>query len=97
MVLGPSNLVVQLKKDLLQKFNCDDCGRLEEYVGNKIEYIGDDAIQFVQTILMQSYSNEFLLGKRCYNTPVQPGTVLMKPPKDSDQLLDSKDHSKLRS
>jgi hypothetical protein len=46
---------------------------------------------------MQSYSNEFLLGKRCYNTPVQPGTVLMKPPEDSYQLLDSEDQSKLRS
>jgi hypothetical protein len=46
---------------------------------------------------MQHYSNEFLLNKRCYNTPAQPGTVLMKPPEDSDQLLDSKDQSKLRS
>jgi hypothetical protein len=46
---------------------------------------------------MQSYSDEFLLGKRCFNTPAQPGTVLMKPPEDSNQLLDSKDQSKLRS
>jgi hypothetical protein len=46
---------------------------------------------------MQSYSNEFLLGKRCYNTPMQPGMMLMKPPKDSNQLWDSKDQSKLRS
>ncbi len=68
-----------------------------EYVGNKIEYIGNDSIQFVQTVLMQSYRDEFLLAKRCYNTPVQPGTVSMKPPEDSDQLLDSKDQSKLRS
>ncbi len=45
---------------------------------------------------MQSYSNEFLLDKRCYNTPAQPGTALMKPPEDSNQLLDNKDQSKLR-
>ncbi len=97
MILGPSDLVMQLKNDLMQRFDCDDCGHLEEYVGNKIEYVGNDAIRFVQTILMQSYSDEFLLEKRCYNTPAQPGTVLMKPPKDSNQLLDSKDQSKLRS
>ncbi len=91
MILGPSNLVMQLKKDLMQQFDCDNCRCLEEYVGNKIEYVGNDAILFFQTVLMQSYSNEFLLGKRCYNTPAQLGTVLMKPPKDSGQLLDSKD------
>jgi hypothetical protein len=44
MILGPSNLVMQLKKDLMQQFDCDDCGHLEEYVGNKIEYVGNDAI-----------------------------------------------------
>ncbi len=97
MILGPSNLVMQLQKDLIQQFDCDDCGRLEEYVGKKIEYVDNDVIRFVQTVLMQSYSNEFLLGKRCYNTPAQPGTVLMKPPIDSNQLLDSKEQSKLRS
>ncbi len=47
MILGPSNLVMQLKSNLMQQFNCDDCGRLEESVGNKIEYIGNDAIRFV--------------------------------------------------
>ncbi len=97
MILRSSNLVMQLKKDLMQQFDCDDCRHLEEYVGNKIEYVGDDAIQFVQTVLMQSHSDEFSLGKRCYNTPAQPGTVLMKPPKDSNQLLDSEDQSELRS
>jgi hypothetical protein len=97
IILGPKDLVMQLKKDLMQQFDCDDCGHLEEYVGNKIEYVGNDTIQFVQTVLMQSYSDEFLLGKGCYNTPAQLGTVLMKPPKDSNQLLDSKDQLKLRS
>ena len=44
MIPGPSHLVMQLKKDLMQQFDCDDCGCLEEYVGNKIEYVGNDAI-----------------------------------------------------
>ncbi len=44
MILGPSNLVMQLKNDLMQRFGCNDCGYLEEYVGNKIEYAGNDAI-----------------------------------------------------
>ena len=73
MILGPSDLVMQVKEDLMKQFDCDDCGRLEEYVGNKIEYVSNDAIRFVQTVLMQSYSDKFELGKRCYNTPAQPG------------------------
>jgi hypothetical protein len=46
---------------------------------------------------MQSYRDEFELGKRCYNTPAQPGTVLMKPAKNSDKFLGSKAQSNLRS
>jgi hypothetical protein len=92
MMLGPTDLVMELKKDLMMQFKCDDCGRLEEYIGNKIEYVGNDAIRFVQTVLMQSYSDEFNLGARCYNTPAQPGTVLMKPV-DNAKLLNSVDQS----
>ncbi len=67
-----------MKSDLMKQFDCDDCGKLEEYVGNKIEYVGEDAIRFVQTVLMQmqSYTDEFKLPKKCFNTPAKPGTVL---------------------
>ncbi len=44
MILGPNNLVMQIKNDLMKQFKCNDCGHLEEYVGNKIDYIGKDAI-----------------------------------------------------
>ncbi len=52
--------------------------------------------EFVQTVLMQSYSDEFKLGKRCYNKPAQPGMVLMKPVDDS-KLLSDEDQCTLRS
>ena len=52
MILGPTDLVMDLKKDLMTQFECNNCGRLEEYIGNKIKYVGDNAIQFVQTVLM---------------------------------------------
>ncbi len=86
MILGPSNLVMQIKNDLMKQFECDDCGPLEKYVGNKIDYIGKDAIQFTQNMLMQSYSDKFELPKRSYNSPAQPGTVLMKPVKNGEVL-----------
>ncbi len=75
---------------------CNDCGHLKEYVGNKIECVGDDAIRFVQMILLQSYSGKFKLGKYCFNTPAIPGTVLKKQAEDG-KVLSGKDQTILRS
>jgi hypothetical protein len=86
MIVGSSDLVLKLKSNLKEQFECNDCGVLTEYIGNKIERIGEDAIQLVQTVLTQSYENEFELGNRCYNTPAQPGTVLMRPVKGKEVL-----------
>jgi hypothetical protein len=44
MILGPEDLVNQVEADLMNQFECDKCERLEEYVGNKINYVGDDTI-----------------------------------------------------
>jgi hypothetical protein len=76
MIVGPSDLVLKLESNLMEQFKCNDCGVLTEYIGNKIERIGEDAMQLIQTVLTQSYEDEFELGNRCYNTPAQPGTVL---------------------
>jgi hypothetical protein len=69
MIVGPSDLVLKLKSNLMEQFECDDCGELIEYIRNKIERVGEDAIQLVQTVLTQSYEVEFELENRCYNTP----------------------------
>jgi hypothetical protein len=47
-------------------------------------------------VLLQSYSNEFNLEKKCHNTPAVPGTVLTKPAEDG-KVLSSKDQTILRS
>jgi len=96
MIVGPSDMVMQLKSDLMKEFECDDCGELNEYIGNKIERVGEDAIRFVQTVLVQSFEDEFDLGNRCYNTPAQPGTVLMRPA-ESEDVLSPADQTTLRS
>ena len=46
MIVGPSDMVMKLKSDLMKEFECDDCGELNEYIGNKIEHVGEDAIRF---------------------------------------------------
>jgi hypothetical protein len=37
-------------------------------------------------VLLQSYSNEFKLGKKIFNTPAIPGTVLKKSAEDGKVL-----------
>jgi hypothetical protein len=96
MILGPSDLVMKLKKDLMKQFENDDCGELTEYIGNKIKRVGEDAIRLVQTVLTQSYEDEFELGKRCYNMPAQPGTVLMHPT-EGKEVLSATDQTRLIS
>jgi hypothetical protein len=44
MIHGPEDLVMQDKANLMKQFECDNCGHLEEYIANKIKYVGDDAI-----------------------------------------------------
>ena len=44
MILGPEDLVMQIKANSMKQFECNNCGCLKEYIGSKIEYVGDDAI-----------------------------------------------------
>jgi hypothetical protein len=95
MIVGPSDLVLKLKSNLMEQFECDDCGELTEYIGNKIECVGEDAIRLVRTVLTQSYEDEFNLGNKCYNTSAQPGTELC--PGQGKEVLNSEDQITLRS
>jgi hypothetical protein len=46
MILGPEDLGMQVKADLMKQFKCDDSVQLEEYVGNKIDM--SEIMLFVQ-------------------------------------------------
>jgi hypothetical protein len=64
-------------------------------LGDLKDYVGDDTIRFVQSVLLQSYRGEFNLEKKCHSTPAVPGTVLKKPAEDG-KVLSSKDQMILR-
>ncbi len=46
--------------------------------------------------MLQNYSDEFNLEKKCHNTPAVPGAVLKKPVEDG-KVLSSKDQTIFRS
>jgi hypothetical protein len=37
LIIGPNKEVEKTKKDPIERFDCKDCGDIEEYLGCKIE------------------------------------------------------------
>ncbi len=52
LIIGFKKAVEKTKKELMERFDCKDCGDLEEYVGCKIEQT-ENSLKFTQPILLQ--------------------------------------------
>ncbi len=76
-IVGQESNGMELKKDLMNQFECKDCGPMDEYVGCTIEKLETGGVKFRQKVLLQSYRDEFdILKMKKFNTPAAPGTVL---------------------
>ena len=75
----------------MSRFNCEDCGELNEYVGCKIEQDGKK-LKITQLVLMQSLKDEFELPNTRYTTSAVPKNVLTKVAEEL--ALDGKDQTK---
>jgi hypothetical protein len=75
LIMGPKKAVQKTKKDLMERFDCKDCGDIKEYVGCKIEGT-KKSLKFTQ-LLMQSYNDKFELPKKSNKTPAPAGLVLV--------------------
>ncbi len=53
IIIGQTDLVLKLKSELMMQFECADCGALTEYIGNKIKYVGKDAIRMIRLFRQQ--------------------------------------------
>jgi hypothetical protein len=75
LMIGSKKGVEKTKKDIMERFDCKDCGDIEEYMGCKIVRM-KILLKFTQPELMQSYNDEFELAKKSYRTPAPAGLVL---------------------
>jgi len=89
------NAVARTKENLTTRFDCEECGELDEYVGCKITRIGKSALKITQPVIIQSFSDEFDLPNRGCLAPERMGNVLTKA--DESDLLGLKEHTKYRS
>jgi len=78
LVLGEEQGVLAAKEQMKQRFDCDDLGELDEYLGCKIER-GEDYFRITQPVLLQSFIDEFGVSSASRTRlPAAAGTVLMK-------------------
>ena len=84
MVCGPKEQMLIEKKEFTRRFDCDDIGPLEEYVGCKVDRdIDNTSIKTTQPVLLQSYPDEYAIGESKYTNPADPSTVLVKADKEA--------------
>ncbi len=88
MIVGSKAAVLEAKKAMMERFKCNDCGEIKEYVGCKIVRDGRE-LKFTQPVLLQSYTDEFELPTREFATPAVPGSV-RKPVENKKELSGSK-------
>eukprot|EP00957_Ditylum_brightwellii_P036947 2796796-Ditylum_brightwellii.AAC.2 len=79
LVAEPKDLVQDAKKEMMLQFECNKLGKMDEYVGCKVERdLKARTIRLTQPVLFQSYTNEFQLDEHGLTptTPAESGSVL---------------------
>ncbi len=56
--MGYKKDVLDLKQNLMKRFDCDDCGKMDKYVGCTIKKFESGGIKFLQKVLVQSFNDE---------------------------------------
>ena len=76
LVCGKKEGVLVAKKQLMDRFDCNEISKLMEYIECKIDR-GDGWMKLTQPVLLQSFEDEFdLLEVKTLNTPAAPREVL---------------------
>jgi hypothetical protein len=96
LIAGPESVVKKEKEKMKQLFDCDDIGELQEYVGCKIVHDrAERSVKITQPVLLQSFTDEFVLGSTKHETPATAGEVLRKG--DEKDFVSLENMSKYRS
>jgi len=93
LVCGNAEAVKIAKRQMMERFDCDEVGELTEYIGCKL-HRDDESIKMTQPVLLQSFKEEFgaTVGDGVPRTPATPGDVLRQGEpehqlKDDDQRI----------
>jgi hypothetical protein len=91
LVCGREKGVMHAKAQMMEQFDCDEVGNMNEYVGCKVERNHEEgSIKMTQPVMLQSFTDEFNLPEGPVpNTPATPGDALVRA-KPEDCISDVK-------
>ena len=95
MCLGDEKNVDLVTGELMERFDCEDCGEFDELLGCKITRLDNGGLKFTQEVLLQSFKDEFDLPEQMSMTPAVAGNILTKG--DTGLAVSPKEQTKYRS
>jgi hypothetical protein len=78
MIIGNQEVVKRTKKEFITDFEREDCGKMQEYVCNKINRLEDRGLKFTRDVSIQSFRDEYDVSDKKCITLITPGTVFEK-------------------
>jgi hypothetical protein len=84
LVCGKTEGVKIAKKQMMDRFDCDEIGNMDEYVGCKLERNYEDrSMKITQPVMLQSFEDKFELPDGPVpSTPGTPGNALVRAKKE---------------
>ena len=82
LIAGNEDGVKAAKEQMKQQFDCDDVGKLTEYVGCRVDK-NKNSIKFTQPVLLHSFENEFGCTGNKVEILQETGSVLVWYEQDS--------------
>ena len=96
LVVGPAKSLKQAKDKMIKRFDCDEIGNMNEYVGCKLERSYQTrSLKFTQPVMIQSFVDEFGVEDKEQELPAKPGQIL--PRCEPEQGMPEKKQKKFRS
>jgi hypothetical protein len=79
LVAGKKKGVLIVKGQMTARFDCEEIGEVDEYVGCKVERnYEENSIKLTQPVMLQTFVDEFLPNSPAPNTPATPCNALVK-------------------
>jgi hypothetical protein len=91
LCIGNKDGVKKAKQQMVDRFDCDIIGNMDEYVGCKlVRDYENRSLKITQPVLLQSFTDEFdLPDEKASSIPAEGGQILM-PCKEEDALDDKR-------
>lgn len=92
--MGPREVVMKIKKQLKGLFETKDVGEMDEYVGCRIDHLGNEQIiKMTQPVKIRWFEGEYdkgiIKGLPC--TPFEAGVLLKEEGEESLDLIAGKE------